>query len=231
MGNQALKAETGEAPTMRPIDYAFRPGDYWGIDSIARQVLSRIAGSVRRDEVECILETEGPDGLERLLARDPNLLDELLEEKDRDFRARIHPKLMGGEYLPRLKPDEVEIARVELLASVLNDVIRVTARSCKRGIRFAVQNEYPEFGRYRQPFFYRRQPLSLGELVELIDHSAQDGWRSGGLVYSFFDEVIEGGPATPRTSEGLVQVRSVYYPELGEHYRRSLEARLEEWRK
>jgi hypothetical protein len=53
--------------------------------------------------------------------------DESLSNGAREFRGRVHPSLMSGEYLPDYEGDEVEIARVAL-ASVMGDVISIRAR-------------------------------------------------------------------------------------------------------
>jgi hypothetical protein len=77
------------------------------------------------------------------------------------------PMFGGGSYLPRLKPDEFEIAGVAL-RSTLGDVISVRARPTPTGrISFRVVDEYGN--RYKLQHPLRHEPLSLGELIELMD--------------------------------------------------------------
>ena len=40
------------------------------------------------------------------------LLQSALSDEVRQALGRIHPAMMGGEYLPNLTPNEVEIARI-----------------------------------------------------------------------------------------------------------------------
>ena len=66
--------------------------------------LARVTGNVRREMLR--------DGL---AAGDEDLLAELaatsLDEDTRRAFGRIHPACMGGEYLPPLNANEIEIAR------------------------------------------------------------------------------------------------------------------------
>ncbi len=82
-----------------------------------------------------------------------------LEHADREAAGAFHPALMGGEYLPDLGSNEVEIARFEL-QSVTFDVISLRARrqsgwQCDRAAAerlvsmVSVSSEfYPELGGY-----------------------------------------------------------------------------------
>lgn len=217
-------------PARQPeIDLSFAPSSYWDFDALGLQTVSRIAGSERRARVESVLESEGLDGFSRLAESDPSVLAELLPDEDRRFLGSLHPKAMGGEFLPRLQPREVEIARIELHASVLADVIRVVARPTRRGIRYVVQDEYmDESGPYKQPFQYKQRPLSLGELIDLIDSSDREdqhefGW---GLVLPFFQSCIDYKFVAPEAIPSIVEVTSGYYPQLRDHYLRACEKEM-----
>jgi hypothetical protein len=50
---------------------------------------------------------------------------------------------MGGEYLPNLMPNEVEIARVTMTSTTM-DVISIRARHTKHKIIYRIVDEYME---------------------------------------------------------------------------------------
>ena len=58
------------------------------------------------------------------------LISEKLSPELRDLTGRIHPMLMGGEYLPDCDQGQVEIARVSLGARLSNSPI--VAADCSR---------------------------------------------------------------------------------------------------
>jgi hypothetical protein len=177
-------------------------------------LLSRVAGQERREALR-----------RQLTAGDLNLPPELvvclLDEEDRAAIGRIHPAFMGGEYLPPLLDDEVEIARVSL-ASVTADQISVRAQRVQRGIAYRIVDEYGEDG----PGYVCRSnrselPLTLGELVAMID-GAQEG---GGAAMSALISNVESGADLPREYRDFVRVSSEFYSQLRAYY----EARIEAW--
>ena len=85
---------------------------------------------------------------------------------------------MGGEYLPPLRKGEVEIARISL-ASVTADQISVRARRSRGRIRYRVVDEYMETSTYVCHPASSVSPLSLGELIALME-SASDG---GSIIF------------------------------------------------
>jgi hypothetical protein len=82
---------------------------------------------------------------------------------------------MGGEYLPPLLEDEVEIARVSL-ASVTADQTSVRARRIPRGIAYRIVDEYGEDGPGYLCARIERAPLTLAELAAI--DGAQEGEAS-----------------------------------------------------
>jgi hypothetical protein len=133
------------------------------------------------------------------------------------------PGLGGGSYLPRAYASEVEIAGVAL-ASTTGDVISIRARPTPKGIRFRVVDEYGTRFKVKNPV--RVAPLSLGELVELIDTTEHEGLV--GLVEAYLDfnwEEGTGSEGDPANLQDFAQVVSDFYPQLSAHY----EQRAEEW--
>jgi hypothetical protein len=133
------------------------------------------------------------------------------------------PGFGGGSYLPRATASEVEIAGVAL-ASTTGDVISVRARPIPNGIRLRVVDEYGARFKVKNPV--RVVPLSLGELVELIDTTEHEGMV--GLVEAYLDFNWEDGMGSegdPAELQDFAQVVSDFYPQLGAYY----EQRAEEW--
>ena len=92
----------------------FRPESYW---DAPEAILANVKGQWRRRYL-----SDPPDGQiedipEELLANE-------LSAADRAMAGRLHPSMMGGEYLPAYRRQEIEIARV-VLASVTQDVISI----------------------------------------------------------------------------------------------------------
>jgi len=145
----------------------------------------------------------------------------LLDEEERQAIGRIHPAFMGGEDLPPLLDDEVEIARISL-ASVTADQISVRARRVACGIAYRIVDEYAEFGPEYSCCPHRSErPLTLGELVALID-GAEDGEGAAmsALIYN-----VGIGADPPDALRDFVRVGSEFYPQLGAYYA----ARIEAW--
>jgi hypothetical protein len=79
----------------------FRPASYWQSGNGDEEAVSRIKGTHRRCLAREIL-----DAGDSLPPGDTDsLFAESLSDEDRDRVGRIHPALMGGEYLPDLDED------------------------------------------------------------------------------------------------------------------------------
>jgi hypothetical protein len=212
-GDQLLAGAEGTEPTLgRPG--SVRPASYWGLLAEVEEIILRIPGTERRSIAKRILDTAGFEGLRGWLAK------EELSEAERTAWGRIHPALMGGEFLPPIEAAEVEIARIAI-ASTTGDVISVRATHEADGIRYSIVDEYEtEF----TPTIERsKQPLSLRELIELIDGSSR-GEDDAGVVlpilamnYEYSDD--------PETLTSFISVSSAYYPGLGAFY----DERIDEW--
>jgi hypothetical protein len=208
------KHVSATVPAVPGIDLSFRPRTYFGPVPLETHLLSRVAGQERREIVRRELAAGNFD-------LPPGLLACLLDDDARNAIGRIHPAFMGGEYLPPLLDDEVEIARVSL-ASVMTDQISVRAQRVAGGIACRIVNEYGEDG----PGYVCRPdrselPLTLGELVALID-GAQEG---GGAAMSALISNVESGADLPREYPDFVRVSSEFYSQLRAYY----EARIEAW--
>ncbi len=148
------------------------------------------------------------------------ILQPALDEQHRAAAGAVHPWLMGGEYLPDLLSDEVEIARVTLKSTTL-DVISIRARRIKDQIVDRIVDEYMEEGddRFSIKPETSTAPLSLEQVIRVIEENdLVDGPREGnyeGGTYCGPDEIFD-----------FCTVSSAFYPELA----RRFDEANEEWR-
>lgn len=223
-------------------DFSFRPASYWPDAPSAEALLSRIPGTQRRDIASRALQGEelprlGGDELYREAME--FVLEEKLTDDELESWGRIHPSLMGGEYLPELHEGEVEIARIEL-RSTTGDVVQVLARPAAAGFsQYRVVDEYWDEGsRYAVTPESSGRPLTFGELVELIDtveqadegHKYQDPRFNVGHDDRYRDLNYYEGEIEAEELLDFVSVGSVFYPALGAYYNERASAWVEEKR-
>ena len=207
------------SPSSRPEpagpDLAWRPASYWPEEGMRHAILGNILGEVRHGLIRQALESGTGD------LPPAELLRPELEPDLRDMLGRIDPRYMGGEYLPRCLPGEVEIARVAL-ESTTCDVTAVRARQRKDGgIRYRIVDEYR--GSYRCSPQRSELPLTFGELLRFLDGANPDG---SSLVLGPLEGNTRCG-TDPETLRGFVTVRSDFYPELEGHCERLCNAYLD----
>jgi hypothetical protein len=182
----------------------YRPGSYWGPKELPDHFSTRIKGELRRRAVVSELEN-GHDVVESVVC------DSLSADELKAVSA-VHPWLMGGEYLPDFKGNEVEIARVTLKSTTL-DVISIRARRTRKRIHYRIVDEYgePDFFNVVNP--YRKKALTFREIIRLINNATE----SGGLVDGFRNGNYEGGAAAEEIYD-FASVFSVFYEELEQWY-------------
>ena len=123
------KKQPTPPPPPEPQDNSFVPASYWTNLSVGQTIVHSIRGVARRESAEKALE-EGT--LEEL----PDfVLQDRLTDRQRLSLSRIHPSLMGGEYLPDHRPGEVTIASICYDGSVCRDVDEIRA-SLRGGYRW-----------------------------------------------------------------------------------------------
>ena len=122
------------APIASEFDLTFRPTNYFWASDIGLHLTSHIKGQERRSmHAKALLRPEYDLPPEVAMHALPNAL--------RSSLGQIHPRYMGGEYLPTRTHGEVEIARIAI-ASTTQDVTCVYARLTKNRIHYRVVNEY-----------------------------------------------------------------------------------------
>lgn len=198
------------------IDYLFRPNSYCHVADPLSAILLNVKGTNRR---QMIIDYWNANNIEEL---DEVLLLDSLSDQQRQNLGRIHPSFMGGEYLPALKANEVEIARLEL-QSVTSDVISIRATHTPACIRYRIVDEYDtEFCQVRKT---SRHPLTLKQLIAFITRSG-DPRVDGGLALAYNNLNTEGYIRGDRARlRHFTTITSVFYPQLHEHF----EQVFEEW--
>ena len=126
----------------------------------------------------------------------------------------------GQDFLPEREGGEVEIACV-LLASVTADMISIRARRWGNRIAYRIEDEYGT--RFRFLPKTSKQPLSMGELITLIDGAT--GHLDGDVrgltsAYRNYNDCSD-----PKDLVDFVTVSSGFYPELQAYY----EEEAREW--
>jgi hypothetical protein len=114
--------------------------------------------------------------------------------------------------------DGVEIARVEL-GSVTSDLIQVRARSASSRIEYLIADEYDS--EYVITPASSSLPLTLGELINLMDTCALDGEFNNPISVGLVSGALEGNIDSVNDVEelaGFVRVESRFYPELVAYY-------------
>lgn len=204
---------------MQNINMDYRPKTYWPELLSQKQLISKIKGKVRQEIARDILKNEETPELTADLAR------ESLSIEEKKAWGAIHPDFMGGEYLPDIEENEVEIARVSL-ASTTSDQISIRAKKNGDTIDYRIVGEYEDTGlHYRLAFNQSKKPLTLSELVKLIDNSnIPDDIYPYGLIIGGWEASYDGG----RDIEAAINFASVtssFYPELQDYYTQ----RAQEW--
>lgn len=211
------------------IDLNCRPTSYIDFDDPVALVVNGINGQLRREMARDMLTAEGEKraAYDALLGPiDPGILEERSSESFFRGMARVDPTWLGGEFLPTLKPGEVEIARIVLQSSTM-DVTSVRARWRSGRYHYRVVDEYGEHegDSYRLCRKTSVRTLTLGQLIEVIETAECDLVHGVGLVELWWNQQRAYGD-DPQKCTDFAWVESEQYPTLSEYY----EWRAEAWR-
>lgn len=208
-------------PNPNHFDLDFQPPSYWGPASLEQHFGARIQGEIRRQLVKADLaEGNEPPWV---------VLEPTLDPPNRDRMSAMGPRFMGGEYLPPLKKNEVEIARA-VLDSVTLDVISVRARLARTRIHYRIVDEYDgesgveksdeAFFEYEAHPKTSRAPLTFRQMIRFIDQAAENGLDGNARQYN-----VEYGETTPKQIAHFCRLSSEFYPELS----RWFDTQNDEW--
>jgi hypothetical protein len=196
--------------------------DYWDMTDAVAAALVNIKGQRRREWLRAILVGEQPaaapewDEVIRLPA---------LPRKYRRWTSTWDGSWVGGEELPDYLPGEIEIARI-ILNNRVCDVISIRARREVRGtMRQRGHWIYRMVDEYELEYDIIPRssavPLTLASLIALVDSACAPFCPRDGRP--FCDRLR--GDSGPEEGEVLLQVESLHYPELGDHFA----AQAREW--
>ena len=188
----------------------YRPATYW---PSKRSATFGVKGEWRRRTIRDAEEAGELDDVPVVLQ------DEALSDAFRTARGRIHPGLMGGEYLPDYGRDEVEIARVSL-ESTTWDVYSLRARPTGGAIEYSVVDEYQSDLDFEPKS--TAKPLTLREMIDFIEsarHPGEDPAIAGIAPASCRAGNMEGlSEGEEEMLLGFATVTSDFYPQLQQWY-------------
>ncbi len=115
------------------LDTDFKPETFWGnLDSL----LSKIKGDGRKTLIK--------NALSKNETIPESVFESDLPKELKDYLMGIDPRYSGGEYLPDFIDNEVEILRIVLVQSVLNDVISLRTKFDGNNYFFNCYGEYED---------------------------------------------------------------------------------------
>ena len=204
------------------FDYNFRPVSYFHNLDPGALIVGSILGEERRNDVEQRLATGDFD---------PAVWGEWLTESKLDDSTRkligsVHPAFMGGEYLPSLAQNEIEIVRI-VLASVTQDIMSIRARRLGKRIGYRVVDENEM--EFTLPHQSSSKPLSLRHVIRFIDRTNWEGEADvNGLVFSTLDANLDAC-GDPESLRNFVKVKSSFYPDLQNYYAAATDRYLDQF--
>ena len=173
---------------------AYRPRDYFGRYDLQAELLSTVKGRARRALIKEALETGEADTLPDFVTTPE------LDALDRQMLGRIHPMFMGGEYLPKRKSKEVEIARISI-QSTTYDVTVLYARLVGKRIHYRVVDEYEGDTLEEPSTRTSTKPLTMGKMIDFFITA----WNLMDCLESNFDQDVE-------EMLGFFTAESEFYP-------------------
>jgi len=187
------------------IDLDYRPNNYFWANQMGVQLSTQIKGSQRK----ALHEASVAEG--EISEFDEFLSKPVLSSFERAVIGRLHPSLMGGEYLPDKVKGEVEIARITL-NSTTQDVISLCARSRKNGIFYRIVDEYDGETFTGKSTTLRKAPLTLGEMTNFF----LGAWSlSDVLEMNFGDRVREDDIDLDDVRYFILDASSSFYAQFG----------------
>jgi hypothetical protein len=186
-------------------DLSYRPASYFWPLGLETHLLSRVKGARRKAALKELIDGGRAEDVPDFLAKSA------LSEEERTAIGRIHPMFMGGEYLPDIDGQEVEIARV-CIKSTTYDVTSVYARRGKHRIHYRVVDEYDGDTLTGRTTRTSVKPLTLKELLDFLDRA----WPAANLLrWNDFRDVEE--------ALDFFSAQSQFYPQIGAAYHERVE--------
>ena len=130
------------------------------------------------------------------------------------------PRVWGGEFLPALAPEHIEIARVSM-ASTTSDQVSIRALREVDHIRYSIVGEYEdeEGMSYDLPFETSNSPLSMQELLAFMDGATyQNDLYPSGILSSSWFMMHEFGHDDVAGVNEFLSLSSPFYPSINACY-------------
>lgn len=173
---------------------AYHPRDYFGRYDLQVKLLSTVKGRARRALIKDALETGHTNTLPDFVTTPE------LDVLDRQMLGRIHPMFMGGEFLPKRKPKEIEIARISI-RSTTYDVTVLYARLVGQRIHYRVVDEYEGDTLEEPSARTSTKPLTMGAMIDFFTTA----WNLMDCLEGNFDQDVE-------EMLGFFNAESEFYP-------------------
>ena len=132
-------------------------------------------------------------------------------------------------FMPEFAEGEVEIARIEQRTTI-GEVISIRSRKHGERIAYSIVDDFDDPEPYNVAPKTSKKPLTLGELIRLIDGGRSDeaDFAPNESLAIYFTVGIYGQNGNLDYSRSLSRVDSVFYPQLNLHYEKVLDRWYEE---
>ena len=136
------------------FDLGFRPTTYFSPKNLTRHQILQIKDELVRRHLLDLYESADFDQIDEVLKS---------HQQNGDQYGAIHPAFMGGQYLPDLGKNEMEIARL-MIRSVTYDITALYARFENGRVYYRMADEYEGETLVEPTRLVADKPLSLGEM-------------------------------------------------------------------
>ena len=140
------------------FDLGFRPKTYFAPTDLTKHQILQIKDELVRTHLLHLYEAQKIDEIEEVLKS---------HQDNGDQYGAIHPAFMGGQYLPDLAENELEIARL-MIRSVTYDITTIYARFDNGKIHYRMADEYEGETLVEPSSLVSDKPLSLGEMRDFF---------------------------------------------------------------
>lgn len=189
--------------SLKKFNFKFRPKSYWAPMEVSKFYESKIKGEIRKKMAIKALKKK--ETIPQIILKDS------LPENVKNYSEAQHPWMMGGEYLPNLENDEIEIARVILKSTTL-DIISINAKKEKNRISYFIADEYGDKEWNVTPS-KTIKPLSFKQLINMINFADEHG-----LIDTFRRQNYIDGDTSPEDIYDFATASSAFYPDLERYY-------------
>ncbi len=183
------------------IDLGFTPRSYFRPQALDRFLATKVKNEVLRRRLEAMFDA-GQYAKARELLGNAGVTTE-----DQRAFEHLHPRFMGGNYLPDRDEGEVEIARIAI-DSTTCDVTCIYARTKKGRIRYRVVDEYGGDTLTGTTRAATDRPMTLGELGRFF----LSAWPLLDVLEMNYEGDLEG-------QLGFFHASSEFYPEFDRYCR------------